>query len=392
MNDDLREQPVIDACLFHEWASIKDLAPYMDEGWAAALDQPFTPISSRRAYVNPLGSKTVLAGSSDVRYDQLGQRLGAASSGTEQLVDFLDRTPELRRIVLSVDDGLLSTAMPSHFVSRAIVSAANDWTTHEWLDRDERVHGLVLISTSLPEAAADEIRRVGSHPKMVGVALGGNGLSRPFGHPVYHPIYEAAAELGLPLVLQIGPETAADALAPAVAGGRLATFSEWSAFSWQANAVHVSSMIVQRVFDLFPGLKVLLVGGGVLWVPGQLWRLDGWYHTNTRESYLRQLPSEYFSTHVRLATYQVETLAQPERLVPALETIPAVADVLMYASCMPNVDAQRPEDVMKLLPAEWHERVLFRNAESFYRWPARAEAAIGASAREESVTRRKDQP
>ena len=49
-----------------------------------------------------------------------------------------------------------------------------------------------------------EIRRAGAHERMVGIALGANGLGLPFGHPAYHPIYEAASEMKLPILIQVG--------------------------------------------------------------------------------------------------------------------------------------------------------------------------------------------
>ena len=191
---------VIDSCVFHEWASTSVLAPYMPANWAHILDQPMTSVKTQRPYFNPLGV-TAQSASTD----------GAVIPVLESPATSLDRLRERilvdtprERVVLSYDDGLMSTTFPAHYVARTVVQAANDWTAEEWLAGDERLYGLIMISTMLPADAAAEIRRSGVNERMVGIAMGGNGLSRPFGHPVYHPIYEAAVELGLPLVLQMG--------------------------------------------------------------------------------------------------------------------------------------------------------------------------------------------
>src|SRR5260221_945399 len=126
---------------------------------------------------------------------------------------------DLDRVVLGYDDGLLGTAYPSRYAAAAMVRAANDWTVEQWLSRDPRLFGLVLVSTEQPEVAAAEIRRVGANERMVGVALGANTLGRLFGDPIYSPIHQAAAEIGLPLVIQMGADAATDLAVRPVAGG-----------------------------------------------------------------------------------------------------------------------------------------------------------------------------
>lgn len=356
---------VIDSCVFHEWASTSVLAPYMPSNWAHILDQPMTSVKTQRPYFNPLG----ITAASPTTDGAVIPVLDSPATDFEALRERIFSGTARERVVLSYDDGLMSTTFPAHYVARAVVQAANDWTAAEWLARDERLYGLIMISTMLPADAAAEIRRSGANNRMVGIAMGGNGLSRPFGHPVYHPIYEAAVELGLPLVLQIGPETDSSSFTPFIAGGTPATFGEWSALSWQSNLAHMSSMIMNGVFDLYPTLKVLLIGGGVLWVPGQLWRLDAWHRTNTREGFLSKLPSEYFAEHFRLATYQIESVASADALRRGLETIPDVTDVLMYTSTFPNRDWQDVSECERLLPADWQSAALRDNAAAFFRWP-----------------------
>ena len=200
---------LIDACVFHEWPSNGALTPYMPDDWGAILGER-TMLVSPRSYRDPRGMKDpgAFSGTS-----------GVACSDYETLkATFLD-TCAAERVVLGYDDGLFSTLHPHHYIARAVAKSANDWTIEEWLARDDRLYGLILVATALPEAAAEEIRRVGTNERMVGVALGANGLCKPFGHPAYHPIYEAASELGLPLVLQAGPEASPDAVVQFVREG-----------------------------------------------------------------------------------------------------------------------------------------------------------------------------
>jgi predicted TIM-barrel fold metal-dependent hydrolase len=275
------------------------------------------------------------------------------------------------RVVLGYDDGLFSTVLSNRYVAEMIARAANDWTVAEWLASDERLYGLVMVSTATPLAAAEEIRRVGTNERMVGVALGGNGLSRPFGHPAYHPIYEAASELGLPLVLQAGPSDAfSDAPMSPVAGGYASTVAEFRALMWETHAAHMASMIVEGVFSRFPRLKLVLVGGGATWITGHLLRLDYWYRMHPGEArWLDRLPSEYFPDHVRVVTHGIETAPRPELLVQALETVPGIERVLLYGSGYPDADWQEPDAVASWLPQDWHDGVFSTNARDTFRWP-----------------------
>ncbi len=364
--------PVYDACVFHEWASVASLAPYLSEGWNAALNRPDTSVLAKRLYPDPRGAKASSA---------LPEEGPAGSNAELLLSDLFGNGTRPERVVLGYDDGLFATSYPNHYVAQAIVEAANEWTVAEWLSRDDRLHGMVLVTTALPDAAAAEIRRRGEHPQMVAVALGANGLSRPFGHPVYHPIYEAAAEHDLPVVVQAGASDAfGDSVTSAVAGGTAATTAEFRALSWQSHAVHLSSMIVGGVFNLFPNLKLVLVGGGATWVTGQLLRLDYWYRMSTREArWLDRLPSEYFEDHVRIVTHGLEEADRPEVLEQALTTVPGIERVLLYGSGYPDADWDTPEAIGARLPSSWHPAVFFENALNTFRWPTDAVVGSGAA-------------
>lgn len=365
--------PVIDACVFHEWPSTAVLAPYLSEAWHELLIRPGDvagPVvgKSQWLYQDPDGPKLPAAYPAK----------GIPGSDRELLCDQLFAGGHRDRIVLGYDEGLLSTAYANHYVARTIVAAANDWTAADWLDRDPRLYGLVLIANALPDEAAAEIRRSGRHQRMVGVAMGANALGRPFGHPVYHPIYAAAEELGLPIVLQVGSESAGDLITPPVSGGLPATFGEYRAMSMHGHMTHIATLIMQGVFELFPRLKVLLVGGGCAWIPGYLWRLDYFYKNDDQEvPWLRHLPSEYFQEHFRVSTYSIEEPDEPARLRQVLEATPGFERLLVYTSGYPNSDSRGPDEIAALLPVEWHDGVFRGNASELFRWPD----AVAAPAR-----------
>jgi hypothetical protein len=354
---------VIDAVAFHDWASIRTLTGYMSAGWQEAILRPGSTVGpnqlrSPALYRHPWGKWAP---------DTVPEN-GTPGSDPALACEQLLGDGAADRVILGFDDaGLLASGYTNPQAARVAVAAANDWTIDQWLARDHRFAGLALVSTSLPEQAAAEIRRVGGHPQIVGVALGANGLAVPFGHPVYHPIYAAAAELGLPLVIQAGSDTGGSLMTAPIGGGIASTYGEVRAWAAHPLMTHIASMIYEGVFESFPELKVLVVGGGALWVPAYIWRLDFWVGFAPMEApSLQRRPSEYFRRHVRIATYTLESTDDPARVRDALATVPWLDEVLVYGSGYPNADADRPEALLPRLPESWADRILHTNAEELF--------------------------
>jgi predicted TIM-barrel fold metal-dependent hydrolase len=380
--DTTPDYPIIDAGVLHDWASVTEIAEYMPAEWREWILRPqdsFGPMVPR-AYV---------------RYSDSVTADGPSALATPLDLDRLRRevldTGTVDRVVLAPDADSRVGAVMVHQLSRVVAMATNDWTIHEWLERDPRLYGIAVVPNQVPADAAAEIRRIGTHPQIVGVALGVNTLYRKFGHAVYNPIYEAAAELGLPLVLEIGSDAINinDAALMPVGGGVPSTYGEFRAMSNHSHMSHVSSMIYQGTFVRFPGLKVLLVGGGVSWIPSFLWRLDYWHKMMHIEMpWLTELPSDYFLRHFRVATWGIESPPEPERFVKLLSAMPepGASHLLLYMSRYPRVDGESLEALRGRLPESWHRRVFRENAEEFFRWPSEAASvadSLGSAAQTE---------
>jgi predicted TIM-barrel fold metal-dependent hydrolase len=369
---------VTDGYAFHEWPSLAALTPYLGEGWRSLLLRPgdaagAAEVKTQFLYRNPRGAKLAEAysarGSESARLDREGKPVKApAASDPDLVIEHLLERAGRAKVVLGYDEGMLAAGYANHYVAEALVAAANDWTVHEWLDRDPRLFAVIFIANAIPDRAVEEIKRHGSNPRFVGVAMGPNSLSRPFGHPIYHKIYQTCQELDLPLVIQTGSDNVADSVTPPVSGGLPATFGEYRALATQSHMTHLASMIIQGVFEHFPRLRVLLVGGGATWLPGWLWRLDYFYKTSQREApWLTRLPSEYAHSNVWLSTDGLEDPPKPGQLRAALEIMPDVQNRLVYASCYPNEDYEEPGQVAARLPVEWAPAVFRSNALQVFR-------------------------
>jgi predicted TIM-barrel fold metal-dependent hydrolase len=253
----------------------------------------------------------------------------------------------------------------------SLARAANDWTLDRWLgDTEARFYGLILAPNLMPEESATEIRRAGKHDRFVGVLMAGNGLGKRYGHPLYMPIYRAAAEMNLPVVIHIGGDASPDTLTHQVPGGFAMTYGEYTALAPLGLQAHLLSLIGGGVFNELPGLRFLVVGGGVTWYPGFMWRVDHEWRSLRREvPWLTQPPSEYFRTHFKVATYQLEQAATTDQIERALNTFGSASDLLCYAGGYPYVDMARVDEVAQKLPPQWLPQVMFDNAKALFRWP-----------------------
>jgi hypothetical protein len=251
--------------------------------------------------------------------------------------------------LLSHADGMLTPSAANPRLAAEVARAANDWTSERWLAADPRFRGLILVPNQTPELAAREIARVAARePGMIGVLLAANGLSKPFGHPVYWPILEAAAEHGLTVVVHAGGDAVAESPAHTTAGGVPSTYAEYHAFAVQPIMTHLVSLIGQGTFEQLPELRVLISGVGAAWLPALFWRFDSEYRA------LRD--------HVRITTYPLERAADPAKVARLLAAFAGMEDLLLFASGYPSWDTDWPEEILDRIPAGWVDGVLRQNA------------------------------
>jgi predicted TIM-barrel fold metal-dependent hydrolase len=199
--------------------------------------------------------------------------------------------------------------------------------------------------------------------------LGANGLGKPFGHPLYHPIYAAAAEMGLPVIIVSGGDLSSTVPSHPTAGGAASYYSDYHTLTSQALMTHASTLVGQGVFDHFPDLKVILVGGGIAWVVPFLAEFDTNYKEFRRDTpWLRHAPTEYFHRNIRVGTYPLDRPHSPAQFAKYLGTHPGLEDVVCYASGYPNWDTDTVADIEEWLPEAWIPKVLHENSDKAFRW------------------------
>ncbi len=332
---------IVDVGLRYNWASQRELFPYLSTGWQDYVGDPTDLVGVGEIPVLPRFPYRSYRGDA-------APGLSPAEATAELTADF-DKARSAQGLLIP-DRAMTLVSMPNFQLSQALIRAHNDWTIEQWLEPEPRLLGTILVPSQLPVVAAEEIRRVGSHPQIKAVLLGDNGLGKPFGHPAYRPILEAADEMSLTLVLSDGTDTTPDNLTQPTGGGMPATYAEFRSLSFQAVMTNVVSLIGQGVFEQLPRLRVLTVGGGITWAPGLLWRLDNEFRALRREApWLQRLPSEYFADHVRISTYPLEKTPSREVIESYVSLIPGGREVICYGSGKPAADADDVDLVLQSL-------------------------------------------
>lgn len=351
--------PLIDCDVHQEWTSQDDLLPYLPEGWREYVLGPGRagPISmdASSGYSNPHGFD---------REDAFPDHPDwPAGSDPQMFRDQLLDKYNIERAILTYGDVMMVSEFRNPYFAAECARAATQWMKEKWLAFDDRFYGSLLASNHLPEVAAQEIRKHADDPRVPQVMLSGNGIGVPIGHPLYHPIYEAAQETGMPVAFHAG------AVNPvAAAGGTPSFYIEYHTLGVQPMMTNLISLIAEGVFEKFPDLQVVLVEGGVAWIPAIMWRFDTDYKGLRREvPWVHKLPSEYFPKNIKVTTQPFETAFKKEAMVAFLESLGG-EDFLVFATDYPHWDSDDPTYIKDLIPESWHQKVFHDNAAKMYGW------------------------
>lgn len=266
---------------------------------------------------------------------------------------------------LLTGSGLLGLGVHPHVeYAKHMARAYNDALIEVWLGLDPRFYGAMVVTPQDPHAAAEEIRRVGNHPRIVEVLMC-SATRIPLGQNFYWPIYEAAQELGLPVAVHPGTESRG--ISNGFIAGAPSTYLEWHTNLPQNYMGQIVSLVCEGVFEKFPTLKFVAKEGGLAWIPGVLWRLDkNWKALRSSVPWVKRLPSEYIIDHVRFTSQPIEEPERPGHLLALFEMIHA-DKTLMFSSDYPHWDNDSPRHgIPSSLPEELRHRIMHANAEETY--------------------------
>jgi predicted TIM-barrel fold metal-dependent hydrolase len=347
---------VIDCDVHHALGSLKDLHPYLSQRWREYLDVygPRSPVPFTRSSPYPKAAPALS------RTDSWPPNGGPPGSDLEFLQkQLLDAN--------NIEYGMLHLLSPTGMDQRnqdfgaALATAINRWQYENWTQKDRRLKAAIVVPGEDAAAAVAEIERWAGNADFVQVAMTTHTIE-PLGRRRYWPIYQAAARHGLPIGLHTGGHN-----------GHAVTGAGWCSYyveeqhnvaiSQQAVAM---SMVCEGVFEQVPTLKVVIVEGGLAWVPSLAWRLDRHFDRMRAElPHLSRKPSEYLRSNMWYTTQPSDEPERPEDLRRIFDWMGW--DRVLYATDYPHWDMDNPGQSIKLRLTEAEQKMIYAdNARAVY--------------------------
>jgi uncharacterized protein len=238
-------------------------------------------------------------------------------------------------------------------LSYAIAQATNQWQKAEWIGKDKRLKGSIVIPYEDASLAVKEIETWAGDDQFRQILF----LSRtaePMGQRRYWPIYAAAEAAGIP----IGVHAFGYGGWPITPGGWGSYYIEEMVGHAQAQQSLMVSLILEGVFEKFPKLKVVLIEGGLCWAASMAWRMDNhWKKLRSENPLLKRLPSEYMRSNVWFTTQPIE---EPEPRTQLAETLDWIGwDRVLFATDYPHWDFDDPAQAFPIQMTETQKRALF---------------------------------
>lgn len=350
----------------------EELIDYMPAHWKEYYSGgTFMATSGQLSAIYPPGAVTTstpevraaLAGQPGLVLVGVVEKPESSAAGTTSYVDLLRQnvldSPGLEAAIANCYTAVEGLRHP--YLAPDLARATNEWMVAEWLEREPRLLGSVVVPVQFPEAAAAEIERVAKNSRFVQVLLPGRSLE-PYGSRRYWPIYEAAARNGLVVALHFGGIVGI----PPTSSGWPSYYLEEYVGMATVFQTQVTSLTISGVFEEYPELRMSLCEAGFSWMPTVMWQLDKrWKGLRRDVPWVRHEPSDYIREHMRATIQPSDAPADREGLMNVIDFIGS-DDFLMYASDFPHGHATSAKDVLELLPDEKRARVMSLTARSFF--------------------------
>lgn len=317
---DVRNLGGIDCDVHPEVPNLKALLPYMSDHWRDQLVQRGMHELTTVAY--PANSPLT------VRPDwkpASGRPAASVDVVREQLLDPFKSKAAILNCLYGVQ------LLFSEDMAAAYASAVNKWIAKEWLDKDARLRGSIIVPVQNPEMAVEEIARCAADKRFVQVLMLVMD-ELPLGKRFYWPIYAAAERHNL----TIGIHAGSSYRHPVTAVGWPSYYSEDYAAQAQAFQSCLTSLICEGVFSKYPKLKVALLESGFTWLPSHLWRLSKYWRGLRMEiPWVDRSPIEIVKTNVRFSLQPVDTPPTLDQFHKLLDHLGS-DELLIYSTDYPH--------------------------------------------------------
>ncbi len=260
---------------------------------------------------------------------------------------------------------------------RACFGVYNNWVAEFRTHCPSRLHPVALISLDDIPLAVKELERCVKMGLKGAMIWGVPPEDKPYFNDIYDPFWTLAQETKTPLSLHVitqrdqkgkskdGAEKKEGTGGVSLLGGvKMLLGTMQPVYQVQRT---LSSFIFGKVFERFPGLRVVSAENDSGWIAHFMYRMDhmyGKFGTMNEDTKLKLKPSEYVRQNV-WATFQDDLIG------PMMHGFFG-ADNFMWASDFPHTDSTWPDSLKVIeqdfvgVPADVKNKIVFGNAAKLY--------------------------
>ncbi|WP_375501598.1 amidohydrolase family protein [uncultured Jatrophihabitans sp.] len=227
----------------------------------------------------------------------------------------------------------------------------NQWLYEDWSYALDGLYGAPLLSLRDPELAVQELEWVLERGARIACMKPGHAYGRSPAHPIFDPFWARVEEAGLVIGYHIGESGYNEQysvdfseLPDPPPNGKSAL--QWSNFYGDRPIMDTfASLVMHNLFGRFPGLRMISVENGSMWVPYLLAVMDKMKGMGRNGRWVGGRvdgrPSDIFKRHIYVSPY-------PE------EDVQALVDAIGADRVLMGSDFPHPEGVAE--PAELADR------------------------------------
>jgi predicted TIM-barrel fold metal-dependent hydrolase len=267
---------------------------------------------------------------------------------------------------------------PTAEIATARATAINRWLDAEWLGGEgnwhQRWRGSICAAINDPQGAAREIEHWAGHPYMAQVLI--HAEPRPsWGDPKYDPVWQAATRHDITVACHLS--RGVNEMYPRPPVGWPSYNHDFMVTYSLLAANQVMSLIFDGVFERFPTLRIALIEHAFTWILPLMWRMDAIYAARRGElPHLKRKPSEYVYDHIFFSTQPLDYPDDKLELTRAMEMMQADR-LLLFSSDYPHWTYDDPTWVLKHIPEDMREAIMFKNGIEVYHLPESVPALEG---------------